>query len=398
MPKKKRGAGEGSISQRPDGRWMAQMTIGRKADGKPRRLTFYGKTRREAADKLTAALGDARKGTLVEPNQMTVAQWLTIWLEEYKKNRIKPTTWDSYEVQVRRHLITALGGMRLKDLRAEHLQRLYNEKLSAGLKPRSVRYIHHVIHSALDQAVKNQLVASNVGEAVELPADKRFEIKPLSLEETKQLLASTKEDRLYPAILLEFSTGLRRGELLALRWSDVDFKQGVLRVNRVLVRISNRGPEAQTKTQLTFQEPKTAASRRSVPIPDHALAELKRHKTRQRRERLLVGEAYRDQDLVFCREDGQPLDPRNFTRRFDRMLAQAGVPHIRFHDARHTFATLLLELGEHPKVVQQLLGHARIATTLDTYSHVSLDLEKRAAAKLDDALKEEPNSEDNSHG
>lgn len=159
MAKKKRGGGEGSITRRPDGRWMAQATIGRKPDGKPRRLTFYGKTRKEVADKLTAALGDRQNGTLVEPHKVTVGQWLDIWLQNYKKTRLRPTTFASYEQQIRVHIKPEVGLIPLRDLRPDHLQ-----WLDSGLSSTSVRYIHHVLHAALEQAFKSQLVVRNVSE------------------------------------------------------------------------------------------------------------------------------------------------------------------------------------------------------------------------------------------
>jgi len=216
---------------------------------------------------------------------------------------------------------------------------------------------------------------------------KKKEIHPLTLEQLSQLFSAIEQDRLFPAIYLELNTVLRRGELLALRWQDVDLKAGTLTVKQGLVRVRNHGAkEGEKKTRLIFQEPKTATSRRIIPIPDNALAELKRWKARQNQEKLFLGEAYQDHGLLFCTEDGKPIEPRNFTRHFDAMLKRAGLPHIRFHDARHTFATILLELGEHPKVVQHMLGHSRIAMTLDIYSHVSLDLERKAAAKLNEAL------------
>ncbi|MGB9866851.1 MAG: tyrosine-type recombinase/integrase [Bacillota bacterium] len=388
MAKKKRANGEGSIFRRPNGLWCGLITAGRDpATGKLKRMSFSGRTRAEVQVKIAKALADLQAGTAVLPTKLTVGQWLDCWLEEYKKPSLRPTTFDSYEAMVRCHLKPAIGHIPLKDLRPEHLQRLYNDELAEGTSPRTVRYIHAVIHQALRQAVKNQLVGRNVAEATTLPAEERKEIHPLTLEQVNQLLASIQQDRLYPAILLELATGLRRGELLALRWQDVDLRAGTLTVRRNLVRIRNHDGGG-AKTRLVFQEPKTPQSRRTIPIPEDVVAELKRHKARQNQEKLLLGQAYQDNDLVFCLEDGRPLDPRNFTRHFDALLEKAGLPHIRFHDCRHTFATALLELGEHPKVVQHILGHSRIAMTLDTYSHASLDLEKRAMARLNEALRE----------
>jgi integrase len=210
---------------------------------------------------------------------------------------------------------------------------------------------------------------------------------PLSLQEVRDFLSAVAEHRLFPAILLGLGTGVRRGELLALRWQDVDFQRGIIHIRQTLARVRVHDPhEHSKKTRLIFQEPKTDQSRRTIPIPADILEELQRHKRRQAQERLLLGQAYEDHGLVFCAANGKPLDPVDFYRRFVRLLLRAGLPARRFHDARHTFATLMLELGESPKTVQTMLGHTTITMTLDIYSHVSLDLEKRAAARLNETL------------
>jgi integrase len=213
-------------------------------------------------------------------------------------------------------------------------------------------------------------------------------MRTLTLEQlTAQLLPVLAEDRLGAAILLAFTTGLRRGELLALRWQDIDLTAGVLHVRQTLSRVRNHdATEKDARTRLDIQEPKTASSKRTVPIPAGCLAALKLHKTRQAEERLMLGQRLQNTGLVFGGLDGKPRDPTEFTRHFGRVLQKAGLPPIRLHDARHTFATLMLELGESPKTVQVMLGHSSVAITLDIYSHVSLELEKRAASRLNTAL------------
>jgi integrase len=387
MPKK-RGNNEGSITRRKDGRFMARITIGRNpATGKLQRVCFYGKTRKAVADQMAQALGDLGRGAFVAPHKLTLGVWLDTWLRDYKAPSIRPATLDSYAMMIRCHLKPALGHIALKDLRPDQVQRLYNDKRDARLSSRTVRYLHMILHGALQQAMKNQLVMRNVSEATTPPARKTRKMRPLTLAQVNQFLAAVKEDRLFPAIFLALGTGLRRGELLALRWSDIDLNAGVIHVRQALIRVGNYDASAgDRKTRLIFQEPKTEESRRTIPVPADIIEALTHHKARQAQERLLFGEAYDDQGLVFCQVTGQPIDPRSFTRSFTRLLQQAGVPHIRFHDGRHTFATLMLELGEAPKTVQTMLGHTKIATTLDIYSHVSLDLEKRAAARLNAAL------------
>jgi integrase len=367
---------------------MASMTIGRDpTTGKLKRAYFYGKTRQDAADQLAHALSDLGRGTFVATQKLTLGQWLETWLQEYKRPKVRPLTFDNYERILRCHLIPALGHLSLKELRTEHIQRAYNERRQAGLSSGSIRVIHAVLHGALKQAMKNHLVLRNVTEAVTAPSARTRTMHPLSLQEVRHFLSAIADHRLFPAILLGLSTGVRRGELLALRWHDIDLQQGLIQIRQTLARARVHGThEDGNKTQLIFQEPKTGQSRRTIPIPADIVEELQRQKARQAQERLLLGQAYEDHGLVFCSAVGSPLEPVGFYRGFVRLIQQAGLLARRFHDARHTFATLMLELGESPKTVQTMLGHTTITTTLDIYSHVSLDLEKRAVAKLNEAL------------
>jgi integrase len=387
---KKRGNNEGSIVRRKDGRWMASITIGRDSQtGKLKRACFYGKTRQQAADQLAKALSDLNRGAFVAPHKLTVGQWLKTWLWEYKRPGVRPLTFMSYEALVRCHLQPTLGHIPLRDLRPDQVQGFYNAKRDAGLSPRTVRCLHTVLHGALKQAMKNQLVMRNISEATTLPRKHTRKIRPFTLDEMHRLLTAIQQDRWFPAVLLDLGTGLRRGELLALRWQDIDLQTGLLQVRQSLERVKIHGTTYEgKKTRLLFQEPKTSYGRRTVPIPEDIVEELKRHKARQAQEKLLLGPAYEDHGLVFCHPNGQPIDPKSFSRRFEWMLKSASLPHLRFHDARHTFATLMLELGESPKTVQSMLGHSSIAITLDIYSHVSLDLEKRAAARLNAVFRE----------
>ncbi|MDN5347458.1 MAG: hypothetical protein PWP65_1022 [Clostridia bacterium] len=232
MPRK-RANSEGTVYKRGDGTWCGQLVIAWEGD-KPRRVTYYGKTKKEVLDKLTQAKAELQQGTFVEPTRLTFGDWLQVWLEEYKKPAMRPATWANYEQIIRLYLVPTLDNVPLRELRPEQLQRLYNQKLQEGLSTRTVRLIHTVAHAALKQALKNGLVARNVAEATSPPGVKKKEIRVLSLEEQHCFLEAAREERLYPAFLLALAAGLRLGELLGLRWQDVDFEWGGISVNQAL--------------------------------------------------------------------------------------------------------------------------------------------------------------------
>jgi len=385
---KHRGNGEGCISQRKDGTWCAVVTVGWKENGKPKQKFFYGKTREEVNQKLIKTLSEIQQGTFVEPAKITVGKWLDTWLKEYARPHIRPSTWQNYEMVIRVHINPAIGGFQLKQLQPAYLQKMYNDlrehgrvDKQGGLSPRTVRIIHTVMHASLKQALKEGLVARNVAEATTLPRQQKKELRVLTLEEEQRFMNSVANDRLGAAFLLDLATGMRLGELLALRWQDVNLKEGVIRVRQALSRV--KVPDGPTKTALIFQEPKTAKGKRSIPLPEWATAALKAQKARQAQDKLLMGQDYQDNALVFATEEGKPIEPRNFTRTFYQLRKKARLPeNVNFHALRHTYATRLLEANEHPKVVQELLGHSQISMTLDTYSHVLPELKQSAAAKL----------------
>lgn len=323
---------------------------------------------------------------------MTEREWLETWLWEYKRQEVRAITFDSYVTMIRKHLIPHLGHLGLRDVRPEHIQHCYNAlRREEDLSARTVRYCHTLLRGACAQAEKNGLIVRNVVPLVTLPRMMHKVMRTFTLEQVAGTLFPTiARDRLCAAIVLAFGAGLRRGELLGLRWQDTNLAAGVVHIRQTVVRVRMHELHGVTRTQLLIQERKTAASRRTIPLPALCVQALRHHKAHQAQERLLCGTAYTDNDLVFCCADGSPLDPRNFNRYFTRALRQAELPHIRLHDSRHSYSTLLLEQGVSPKTMQAMLGHASIRTTLDTYSHVSLELEQQAAAKLDAALQAGP--------
>lgn len=387
---KKRGNGEGSIYQRKDKKWVAQMTVGRDpTTGKPKKRYFYGKTRNEVATKLNEAINKCNKGILCEPSKLTLAEWLDTWLLEYKKTNLRETTLSSYDYLINTHIKPVIGGILIKDLRPVHLQQFYNEKFQkgridgkGGLSSRTVRYIHIVIHEALEQARKNNIVPTNVSEATNLPKKQSKEMRVLTYEEQMQFLDSLEDDRLSFAFILALATGIRIGELLALKWENVDLDNKIIKIKLSLSRVKNFDENINTKTKLIFKEPKTKAGKRDIPIPDSVIKEFRKHKKRQNEEKLIAGQIYEDNDLVIATELGKPIDQRNLTRKFKSICKRADLQDVNFHALRHTYATRLLEANEHPKVVQEILGHSSISVTLDTYSHVMPEVKKAAASKI----------------
>lgn len=384
---KKRGNGEGSITKRKDGRWMGAATVGFDVDkGKPQRKYYYGKTRAEVMEKMNEALAKTKNGTYTEPSKILMAEWLDTWLNEYMEPSLRPTTWESYKTQIEKHIKPALGHIRLSQLQTSHLQKLYNDKIKGGradgkpggLSPRSVKYIHTVIHSALNQAKLEYMITINPADAVKLPKQNKKEMATLETEGIKTLLREAMNSKHYITYLLALATGLRRGELLGLRWKDTDLARGTVTVNQGLVRVKGKG--------LIFQEPKTGLSNRTINIPQNVANELKAHKKRQAEEKLFMGSAYKDNGLVFAREDGEPIDPRGLTRHFERLLNRAGLPKICFHDLRHTFATMSLQEGVAVRTIQETLGHHDAGFTMSAYAHVTDKMKQEATDKIGNLL------------
>lgn len=378
----RRGKGEGSIFKRKDGRWCGFITVGYDEKGNQKKKFFYGKTRQEVADKIRKALNEIEQGFLVDSSDITVAKWFETWLWQYKKQTLKESTFSDYEGIIRNHINPTLGRIKLKDLRPEHLQTLYNEKFESGLSLSKIKHIHTVIHSALKQAVKNGIIPRNVSEATNLPCkDKtKKEIRVLTPEEQQKFLETIENERLKPLFILALTTGMRLGELLALRWENIDFENRIIVVANSLRRIKTFNNE-RNKTVLAITDVKSEKSHRIIPLPEAAYYELLEHRKRQEEEKKQAGSAYRDMGFVFATRVGTPIDPRNFERTFYRIIKKAGLD-INFHALRHTFATRLLEANTHPKVVQELLGHKDITTTMNIYSHVLFEIKKEAIDKM----------------
>jgi len=301
-------------------------------------------------------------------------------LEDSVRGSVKATTCQSYASLVRLHVCPTLGSTKLSALTPAHVQTLYRRKLDEDLAPKSVKYIHTTLHRALRQATRWGLVPRNAAAEANPPRVRTPEMSPLSPAQARTLLAAAEGNRLEALYVLAVSTGMRQGELLGLGWEDVDLDARTVRVRRTLT-LAKGGPR--------LTEPKTKGSRRSIRLTVSAVDALERHQARQQSESAARGHGWNTLGLVFCTRQGTPIRRDNpHDKHWKPLLGRAGVPDIRFHDLRHTCATLLLTKGVHPNIVSEMLGHSSIAITLDTYSHVIPGLGEAAARAMEDALGE----------
>ncbi|MFI2431750.1 tyrosine-type recombinase/integrase [Streptomyces sp. NPDC018693] len=405
----KRANGEGTISKRADGRYHAAAYVYR-PDGTRTRKFVYGKTRKEVADKLTELQEKTRQGIPAAESTMAFGDYLTYWLATIAPQRLKPSTLNSYEGLTRLYIRPALGKKRLNRLSPADVRRFLAEFKDSCLcclrgadrerpeekrsccavgrccarrpSARTVQYIHAVLRSSLQQAIREELIARNVARIVETPTVTRKEVRPLDATEARLMLKTARSHRLYALWLLLVSTGLRRGEALALTWTDVDLTNGQLRVRRNVQRI---------RRELIFGSPKTMRSIRTVSLPKHCIRALTEHRAQQERERKVAGKKWQPapgqpDGLIFTTTTGRVTDPRSLNRMLTILCRDAGVRRVRVHDLRHTCASLLLAQGVDARTIMETLGHSTITMTLDTYAHVMSTTLKAAADRMDDAL------------
>ncbi|MBT3167848.1 site-specific integrase [Streptomyces sp. Vc74B-19] len=413
---KRRANGEGTITKRSDGRYHAAAYVYR-PDGTRTRKFVYGRTREEVADKLTELQEKTRQGIPAASSTMAFGDYLTYWLAAIAPTRLKPATLNSYEGLTRLYIRPALGKKRLNRLSPADVRRFLAEFKGACLcclrgadrerpeekrgccavgkcckrlpSARTVQYVHAVLRSALQQAMREELIARNVARIVETPTVTPKEVRPLDGAEARILLKTARAHRLYALWLLLVSTGLRRGEALALTWSDVDLTNRQLRVRRNVQRI---------RRELLFGTPKTTRSIRTVSVPLHLVRALTHHREQQDRERKVAGKKWQPapgqpDGLIFTTQTGRVIDPRSLNRMLTILCRDANVRRVRVHDLRHTCASLLLSRGVDARTIMETLGHSTITMTLDTYAHV-MDTTLRAAAdRMDDALGPDANEE-----
>jgi integrase len=382
----KRGTNEGSIFRRKDGRWVGSLNMGWE-DGKRKRKHFYAATAAEVRDQLLKARSDQSRGLPVAVERQTVEQYLDHWLEHTLKAKAKPRSYESFSTIARLHIKPSLGRIQLHKLAPQHIQKLLDEKSKAGLSPQTVTNIRTVLRSALSQAMKWNLVSRNTAALVNAPRIPHKRIEPLDPEHARKLLETAKGGRYEAIYTVALTLGMRRGEVLGLRWADIDFDGRAIRVNQSVQRLSTGSSDKGQKSELQATETKTDGSRRTIALPDSVVRALRAHRARQAQDRLVAGISWRDQDLVFTNRSGRPIEPILLHRDYKALLKKAGLPTtLRFHDLRHSAASLLLAQGVHPRAIMELLGHSSITVTMNVYGHVMPAMMRDAADKMDAIL------------
>lgn len=391
---KKRANGEGTIRQRKDGRWEGLYTINYK------RKSVYGKTQDEVRKKLNKVLNDIDSGMYIENTNITFGAWLDEWLEVYAKPSVKLSTYGSYEGYIRNHIKPEIGKVKLSVLRADTLQKFINQKLTngrcdkvkdaetnklvtrkGGLSEKTIKNMYNMIHSALKQAYRNGLVNQNVSELITLPKQKRNEMCVLTVDEQRALQTAVQGERLGIGILLSLFTGIRLGELLGLKFEDIDLDAKIITIRRTLNRLKVfDNPDK--KTDIVIGEPKTNKAKRVIPLQDFLIPLLKAHKAEIIKERFKASNLYKNDGFVICNEFGGYIEPRTYQDFFKKMLKKAEIKNTNFHTLRHTFATRALENGFDVKVLADILGHADASTTLNKYAHALPDHKKTSMEKL----------------
>jgi len=342
-------------------------------------------TKKDAEKRLSELLYQLDNGTFMKPGKATLAEFLERWLKDYAWPNLAPRTAEGYESIIRRHIIPSLGNIVLTQLRPEHLQVYYTDKLnngrcdgSTGLSAQTVRHHHTALHKALETAVQWGLLARNPANAVKLPSAQRPAMQTWNEDEVITFLEAARSTPYYALFHLALFTGMRRSEMLALRWADIDLFTGQIYVSRSLHVL--KGGE------VVIRQPKSAKGRRMIALPPSVSLVLREYKDKQESILIQAGTALKEDDFVFSDLEGKPLLPNSVTHAWTKLVRKTGLKYIRLHDARHSHASLLLKQGVHPKIVQERLGHSSVQVTLDTYSHVAPGLQEAAATRFDEAF------------
>jgi integrase len=379
--------GEGSICERADGRWVGVVSL----EGGKRKY-LYGTTADEVQEKLSRAQTQKLDNVPFTDERLTIAHWLNTWLRNVKPPATSPKTWITYEGFVRRHLIPGLGHIRLTKLQPQHVRNFLDEKLDSGLSARSVKHLRATLRAALNQAMNDDLIQRNAAAKVKPPEIQPRNLDVYSPSEACKLLKTIQGHRLEALFTAAIGLGLRMGECLGLQWSDINFERGLLTVRHNLQRVKRvrRGDvikEGEAKTERLLGQPK-GKKVHSLRLPAVVLDALLLHQTRQEEERSLAGSSWKGGGgYVFTSSVGTPLEQRRLDRIFKELCDGADLRRIRFHDLRHSAASILISLGVHPKAIQELLRHSSIQLTMDTYGHLLEQVQQETADKMDQILR-----------
>ena len=378
--------GEGTVYLRKDGRWAGAYYI----DKCKKRIYVYGKSSKEVLDKLKKKIEEYEQEKTIRSdfNDYLLQDWVKIYLETYKKNELKESTYGSY-LSVYRNSIenSEIGRMMLSKIKPVNIQSYYNEKLKAGISVKSVWHIKSLIGSSLKQAVREGIIKDNPDEYTVLPKKKRYEPTILMPEEIKKITDNAKEDPLYPIIIIALYTGMRKGELMALQWENVDFKNRQIFVKYNLCRVEHeKDINGMFHNVFKLDTPKSKKSMRYIPITDIALDALKIQKEWQIKNKEKYRDVYQENDFVFTEANGSMIRQRQFMDKYHAFLKEYGVSDCRFHDLRHSFASLMLEAGVSIKTLSDILGHSQISTSLDIYTHTYDSTKRIAVNKFNDIV------------
>ena len=372
----RRANGEGTIFRRKDGRWCASLYVVT-TRGRRKRVHVYGRTRTEVREKMTAVQRDMDRGVRVPEEQWSVAGYFEHWLEDVVKPNRAPKTCQGYELVARLHIVPVIGRKRLRSLGVADIRDFIARLEEQGMSTRGIQQVHAVLRNALQSAMREELVVRNVAKLVQVKTP-RYEVgRGLGIEQARTLLEGSRSDRLHALYVLAVYLGLRRGELLGLRWQDVDLERVTLEVRHTLQRVDG---------ELRFLPPKTRTSRRTVPLPPPCIEALRSHRAAQGKERLVAGPRWVEEGMVFASRVGTPIEPDNLSRSWYAVRKVLGDPPPRFHDLRHTCVSLLLAEGAPPHIVQQIVGHSAIDVTMTIYAHASLEEKRKALSTLGLAL------------
>jgi integrase len=368
------GRGEGSVYQRKnDGRWVASFIV--EETGK--RQYLYREKRSEAVEALREALQAQKQGTLTTGPKQKLKDYLVRWFEEVQKPNLRDSSIERYENCLHIHILPALGHIELQKLTAQQIQSFYNTKRKAGYAPESIITLHKVIHKALDNAVRWRLIPRNASDDVTLPKHgAEGESQSLTVQQARHLLTVAKGHELEAMIVLLLDTGMRHGEITALRWEDINFEKGTVSIHRTVSHL---------RKGISEGEPKTVTSEREITLSPSVLAALQEHRIRQREMQQRAGEKWQRLDLVFSNDKGGYVWKLTNTNKFHRLLEKAGLPQIRIHDLRYTAITLMMEMGINQKAIQHRVGHAHLEQTWK-YTHVSDAMQEEIATRLDSLL------------